>query len=292
MATRKVRHTISFFNSHLIAVISVSLVLYLFGLILIVGFLGNELSRYIKENISISVVLTEDLSDTKIRDIRNELERQPFVKSTEFISKEQALLEMQRELGENPETFLGFNPFRASIEVRLKSEYTHPDSLPLIEKRIAARASVSDVLYRADMIQTVNQNIRRISVVLIILLFVLIVISFVLINNTVRLLIYSKRFIIYTMRLVGATSSFIRKPFLRHNILYGLISGVVAIMLLMGSLYYVKIEFLNIGDILRPETMLLVYVIVLTSGIILSVLAAYFAVNRYLRMSHQKMFYI
>jgi len=162
----------------------------------------------------------------------------------------------------------------------------------LIEKRIAARASVTDVLYRADMIQTVNQNIRRISVVLIILLFVLIVISFVLINNTVRLLIYSKRFIIYTMRLVGATSSFIRKPFLRHNILYGLISGVVAIMLLMGSLYYVKIEFLNIGDILRPETMLLVYVIVLTSGIILSVLAAYFAVNRYLRMSHQKMFYI
>ena len=292
MATRKVKNTISFFNSHLISVISISLVLYLLGLILIIGFLGNELSHYVKENIAISVVLAEDLPEEALFALQDELAHQPFVKSTEFISKEQALQEMEQELGENPETFLGFNPFRASIEVKLKSDYTHPDSLLMIEKRLSSQASITDVQYRKDMMQAVNQNIRRIGLVLFILLFVLIAISFVLINNTVRLLIYSKRFIIYSMRLVGATSSFIRKPFIRHNIINGLISGILAIILLVGSLYYIKVEFMNIADILNFETLFLIYAIVLIAGIILSVIAAYFAVNRYLRMSHRKMFYV
>ncbi len=292
MAARNKKNTISFFNSHLISVVSISLVLFLLGLILIMGFLGNELSHYVKENITMSVVLTEDLSDVRIRKIRDELEKQPYVKSTEYISKEQASLEMQRELGENPEAFLGFNPFHASIEVKLKSEYTHPDSLPLIEKRISSQASVSDVQYRKDMMQMVNQNIRRIGFVLLILFAVLIVISFVLINNTVRLLIYSKRFLIYTMRLVGATPTFIRRPFIRYNIVSGLIAGILAVIMLMGALYYVRVEFMSMEDLLDPDTLFLIYGIVLASGIILSVIAAYFAVNRYLRMAHGKLYYI
>ena len=292
MAARKVKNTISFFNSHLISVISISLVLYLLGLILIMGFLGNELSHYVKENIAISVVLTEDLPNEKLLGMQDELSHQPFVKSIEYISKEQAFLEMEQELGANPETFLGFNPFRASFEVKLKSEYTHPDSLLMIEKSLFSQVSVTEVQYPKDMMHTVNQNIRRIGFVLFILLFVLIAISFVLINNTVRLLIYSKRFIIYTMRLVGATSSFIRKPFLRHNVVTGLISGILAIILLGASLYYLKVEFMNIADILNNETLFLIFLIVFMSGIILSVVAAYFAVNRYLRMSHRKMFYV
>jgi cell division transport system permease protein len=256
------------------------------------GFLGNELSHYVKENITVSVILTEDLTDIKIRKIRDELESQPYVKSTEYISKEQASLEMQRELGENPETFLGFNPFHASIEVKLKSEYTHPDSLPVIEKRLSSEASVSDVQYRRDMIQMVNQNIRRVGVVLFILFVVLIAISFVLINNTVRLLIYSKRFLIYTMRLVGATPAFIRRPFIRHNIISGLIAGIIAITMLTGSLYYVKHEFFGFEDVLDRDTLWFIYGIVLAVGVILSVIAAYFAVNRYLRMARGKLYYI
>jgi len=292
MAANNKKNTISFFNSHLISVVSISLVLYLLGIIFIIGTLGNELSHYVKENIIISVVLIEDLSDINIRSMRDDLERQPYVKSTEYISKEQASLEMQRELGENPETFLGFNPFHASIEIKLKSEYAHTDSLPLIEKRISSHANVSDVHYRQDMMQMVNQNIRRIAVVLLALFAVLIMISFVLINNTVRLLIYSKRFIIYTMRLVGATPSFIRRPFIRYNIVSGLIAGVLAVAMLMGSLYYVKSEFMDMEDILSPDNLLLIYVLVITSGIILSVIAAYFAVNRYLRMSRGKLYYV
>ena len=299
MATKKIKNTVSFFNSHFISVISISLVLYLVGLILIITFLGNELPRHVKENIAISVVLTEDLPDDFIMNMQDELARQPFVKSTEYISKEQALFEWKQKWSDNwddiPEAFLGFNPFRASIEVKLKSEYTHPDSLLLIEERLSSQASITDVRYVIDIIQDFNQNIRHIGFVLLILLFVMITISFVLINNTIRLLIYSKRFIIYTMRLVGATSSFIQRPFIRHNLVSGLISGILAIILLTGSFYYVKDyvnEFMNLEDILNRETMALIYVTVLASGIILSVVAAYFAVNRYLHMSHRKMFYV
>jgi cell division transport system permease protein len=256
------------------------------------GFLGNELSHYVKENISVSVILTENLSDARIRKIRDNLESQSYVKSTEYISKEQASLEMQRELGEDPETFLGFNPFHASIEVKLKSEYTHPDSLSVIEERISSEAGVSEVLYRKDMIQVVNQNIRRIGVVLFMLFIVLIMITFVLINNTVRLLIYSKRFLIYTMRLVGATPAFIRKPFMKYNIVSGFIAGLIAIIMLFGSLYYLKREFIGVDEILSRDTLLLIYGIVLAAGIFLSVLAAHFAVNKYLRMARGKLYYV
>jgi cell division transport system permease protein len=256
------------------------------------GCLGNELSQYVKENINMTVVLTDDLSDIKIRKIRDDLEREKFVKSTQYISKEQAAIEMERELGENPETFLGFNPFHASIEVKLKSEYAHPDSLPVIEKKVSSDANVTDVLYRKDMMQLVNNNIRKIGFVLLILLAVLIVISFVLINNTVRLLIYSKRFLIYTMRLVGATPGFIRRPFLRFNVISGLFAGVVAILLLTGALYYVKKEFLGFENLLNNETMFMIYGIILASGIILSAFAAYFAVNRYLHINRGKLYNI
>ncbi|MDR1380374.1 MAG: permease-like cell division protein FtsX [Tannerella sp.] len=265
------------------------MVLFLLGLILIVGFLGNELSHYVKENISISVVLAENLPAARIHKLQDNLDSRQYVKSTEYISKEQALLEMQRELGENPETFLGFNPFHASIEVKLKSEYTHPDSLSLVERRIASEAGVTDVLYRKDMMQTVNQNIRRVGAVLFMLLIVLIVITFILINNTVRLLIYSKRFLIYTMRLVGATPAFIRRPFVRHNVISGFIASLIAIIMLVGSLYYIKQEFVGVEEVLSRETLLLIYGIVIAAGVFLSVFAAHFSVNRYLRMTRSKL---
>jgi len=291
MAKNK-KNTISFFNSHFISVISISLVLFLLGVILIVGFLGNELSHYVKENITVSVVLAEELSDKTINKMREDLEKEPFVKSTKYISKEEALLEAQRELGVDPESFLGFNPFHASIEMKLTAQYTHPDSLSGVAKRIASNASVTDVEYRKDLMQAVNKNIRSISIVLLALFVVLIVISFVLINNTVRLLIYSKRFLIYTMRLVGATPSFIRKPFLGYNVVTGLIAGILAILMLTGTLYYVKQEFVNIEDVLSSNTITMIYGMVIAAGIILSVLAAYFAVNRYLRMARGKLYYI
>jgi cell division transport system permease protein len=272
--------------------VSIALVLFLLGLILITFFLGNELSHYVKENITLSAVLAEDLSDRQIRKIQDDLNSQPYVRSTEYISKEQASLEMQRELGENPETFLGFNPFRASIEIKLKSEYTHPDSFSLMEKQISSEAGILEVQYRKDMMQMVNRNIRRIGIVLFSLFIVLIAISFVLINNTIRLLIYSKRFLIYTMRLVGATPAFIRWPFIRQNIVSGLLSGLMAVVMLMGSLYCIKHEFLGLEEVLNRNTLWFIYGMILVSGILLSVIAVSFAVNRYLRMTREMLHYI
>jgi len=292
MSDKKRKNAISFFNSHFVTVVSISLVLFLLGLILIIVFTGSELSRYMRENLIVSVILDDGISDAKIKQLRSDFEKMPCVKSTEFISKEQAAAEMQKELGENPEAFLGFNPFHPSLEVRLNADYTHPDSLLFVEKKLAEKVDVTQIDYRKDMMQMVNNNIRRVSFLLLSLLVILVLISFVLINNTVKLLIYSKRFLIYTMRLVGATPEFIRRPFLNNNIVCGLVAGAIAIILLMFSLLYLKQEFLNIEEVLSKEILLLIYLLVIAAGIIISVTAAYFAVNRYLKMSRGKMYYV
>ena len=283
---------VSFFNSRLIAIISISFVLFLMGLVLIVGLLSNELSVYMKENISFSIILKDGLANRDVQQMQQSLETFPFIKSTNYISKEDAATEMIAELGEDPQIFLGFNPFHASIEVKLKSEYANVDSLRTIEKQLTSDANVSELLYQKDMMQMVNNNIKQIGLVLVALILALMLISFTLINNTIRLLIYSKRFLIYTMRLVGATPGFIRKPFIRYNVTSGFFAGVLAIIMLAGALYYLQQELLGLEQIIRWEGLLIIYTIVLALGVLLSVGAAFFAVNRYLRMERGKMYYI
>ena len=288
MAENKKVSSVSFFNSRLTSVISISLVLFLLGLILLIGMLGNKLSVYVKENLSFSIVLKDNQKETEIKKMQKSLDALPFIKSTEYISKEQAAKELEEELGENPETFLGFNPLQASIEVKLHSEYANPDSLQVIEKKIRNYTSVSELLYRKDMMEIVHNNMKRLGLILLTLAAVLMIISFVLISNTIRLLIYSKRFLIHTMKLVGATSGFIRRPFVKYNI----VSGIFAILMLTGALYYLQNELKGFIQILDMQTLLLVYVAVFALGIVLSVIATIFAVNKYLRMGVDKLYYI
>ena len=283
---------VSFFNSRLISIISISLALFLMGLFFIIGLLGNELSVYMRENISFSIVLKDGIKDTEVQQMQDNLNDLQFIKSTRYISKEEAAKEMIAELGEDPQIFLGFNPFQATIEAKLKSEYANVDSLQVIEKRLASYSNVSELLYQQDMLQIVNNNIKRIGVVLVALTLMLMLISFALINNTIRLLIYSKRFLIYTMRLVGATPGFIRKPFIRYNISSGFFAGVLAIIMLSGVLYYLQKELEGLDQIIRWEGLILIFVLVLAVGILLSVVAACLAVNRYLKMKRGKMYYI
>ena len=292
MAENRKKPPVTFFNSRLIAIISISFVLFLMGLVFIVGLLSNELSVYMKENISFSIILKDGITNREVQQMQQSLETFPFIKSTTYISKEDAVTEMIAELGEDPQVFLGFNPFQASIEVKLKSEYANVDSLRTIEKQLTADANVSELLYQKDMMQMVNNNIRQIGFVLGILILVLMLISFTLINNTIRLLIYSKRFLIYTMRLVGATPGFIRKPFIKYNISSGFFAGILAIIMLAGSLYYLQQELLGLEQIIRWEGLLIIYIVVLALGILLSVGAAFFAVNRYLRMERGRMYFI
>lgn len=292
MAENKKVNTISFFNSRLTSVISIALVLFLLGLILLMGLLGNKLSVYVKENISFSVVLKDNQKEADIKRIQKNLGELPYIKSTEYISKEQAAKELEEELGENPETFLGFNPLQASIEVKLHSDYANPDSLKMIEKKIKTYTSVSDLLYRKDMMEMVHSNMKRMSVVLLTLAAMLMAISFVLISNTIRLLIYSKRFLIHTMKLVGATPGFIRKPFVQYNVVSGIFASILAILMLTGALYYVQNELKGFIQILDVQTLLFVYAAVLILGILLSIVATIFAVNKYLRMGIDKLYYI
>lgn len=292
MAENKKVNTISFFNSRLTSVISIALVLFLLGLILLMGLLGNKLSVYVKENISFSVILKDNQKEADIKRIQKNLGELPSIKSTEYISKEQAAKELEEELGENPETFLGFNPLQASIEVKLHSAYANPDSLKLIEKKIKTYTSVSDLLYRKDMMEMVHSNMKRMSVVLLTLAAMLMAISFVLISNTIRLLIYSKRFLIHTMKLVGATPGFIRRPFVQYNVVSGIFASVLAILMLTGALYYVQNELKGFIQILDVPTLLFVYAAVLILGVLLSIMATIFAVNKYLRMGVDKLYYI
>jgi cell division transport system permease protein len=292
MAENKKISMVSFFNSRFTSVISIALVLFLLGLIFLMALLGNQLSDYVKENISFSVLLKDDIREADIKRIQKNLDELPFIKSTEYISKEQAAKELEDELGENPETFLGFNPLQASIEVKLYSEYANTDSLPIIEKRLRAYTSVSDLLYRKDMMQTVNDNMKRVSVVLLTLALMLMAISFVLISNTIRLLIYSKRFLIHTMQLVGATAGFIRRPFINHNVVSGMLASILAILMLISALYYLQRELAGFVQMLDTGLLLLVFVTVFILGIAISVVATVLAVNRYLRMEVDKLYYI
>jgi len=292
MADNRKVNSVSFFNSRLSSIISISLVLFLLGMICLIGLLGNKLSVYVKENISFSIALKDNQKEADIKKMQKSLEAKSYIKSAQYISKEQAAIELEEELGENPETFLGFNPLQASIEVKLNSEYANPDSLLFIEKEIKAYTSVSDLLYRQDMMEMVHNNMKRISIILLALAAILMIISFVLIGNTIRLLIYSKRFLIHTMKLVGATSGFIRRPFVRYNVVSGIFAAILAILMLTGSLYYLQKELDGFIQILDINTLIIVCAAVLLLGILLSVIGTVLAVNKYLRMGGDKMYYI
>jgi len=292
MSVNKKVSSVSFFNSRFTSVISIALVLFLLGLILLIGLLGNKLSAYVKENISFSIILKDNQREADITKIQNTLDAQPFIKSTVFISKEQAVKELEEELGENPETFLGFNPLQASIEVKLNSEYANPDSLNVIEKTIKSYTSVSELLYRKDMMEMVDKNMRKAGLILLGLTFLLTIISFVLISNTIRLLIYSKRFLIHTMQLVGATSGFIMRPFIWYNLISGLFAAIFAMLMLTGTIYYLQSELRDSVQIINLPTLLIVYGSVLIAGFLLSISATYVSVNMYLRMRADKLYYI
>lgn len=286
------RKVMSQLHSRLTSIMSIALVLFLLGLILLIGVLGKELSAYVKENISFSIVLKDALSTTEIKKMQKQLDALPYIKSTTYISKEQAAKELEEELGENPETFLGFNPLQASIEVKLHSEYANPDSLQHIEKAIKNYTTVSDLLYRKDMMQMVNENVKQVSLILLTLAVILMAISFVLISNTIRLLIYSKRFLIHTMKLVGATAGFIRRPFIWYNLVSGFFASILAILMLTGALYYLQNELDGFIRLLDFQTLFFVFAGVLVMGILLSTVATVFAVNKYLRMNVDKLYNI
>ena len=290
MSESKSGRHITFFNARLTSTISISLVLFILGIVVLMGILATRLSMYVKENMGFSIVLKENVKESQVKKLQKNLDIAPYVRATQYISKEDALKELEVELGENPKDLLGFNPLQASIEVKLRSDYAHPDSLVWIEKGLRkGTVAIDDIVYQKDLIQLVNDNIRRISFMLLGLAVVLMLISFALISNTIRLGAYSKRFIIHTMKLVGATPAFIRKPFIISNIINGIIGAFIAMALLSGCVSYLLTGFDNLDDI---SCLFWVFVIVLLLGVVLTAISAWFAVNRYIRMDRDNLYYV
>ena len=279
-------------NAKITSIVSVTLVLLLMGLTVLTFFMGKGISSYMKENMSFSVMLSENVSDAEISSLRKSLDGMPFVKSSLFISKEEAKEQLIQDLGEDPEELLGYNPATDCIEIYLHSNYANSDSLVYVSEQIKAQTNVEDLLYRQEALDLVNDNLTKISTILLGLSLVLLFISFTLIRNTIRLSIYSKRFIINTMRLVGATNGFIRKPFILRNIVDGVIAALLANVAIVGLLYYLSIQYADIRIVLQTSDLIYVFVSVIVLGVAITYVSTIFAVNHYLRMKTNHLYYI
>ena len=275
----------TFFDMQFItSCISTMLVLMLLGMVVFFVMTANNLSVYVRENISCSVVLSDDMKEPEIISFQKKLEQKPFVKQTTYISKAQALKEQTEAMGTDPAEFLGYNPFTASIEIKLNSAYANTDSLKWIQEELLANKKVMEVNYPEELMDSVNRNIKKISFFLLGLAALLTFISFALINNTIRLGIYSKRFLINTMKLVGASWSFIRRPFMTRHIWIGVLASAMADALLIGMAYFLVKYERGLLEIITPAVMLTVMGAVFVFGIAITSLCAYFSINKYLRM--------
>ena len=290
----KIKHnSVSYFDMQFVtSSISTTLVLLLLGLVVFFVLGAHNLSVYVKENINFSILISDDMKESDILKLQKKLDKEPFVKATEYISKKQALREQTEAMGTDPQEFLGYNPFTASIEVKLHSDYANSDSIAKIEKKIKKNTNIQEVLYQKDLIDGVNDNIRNISLMLLGLAVILTFISFALINNTIRLTIYSKRFLIHTMKLVGASWSFIRRPFLRRNFWIGVLSAVIADAVLWGAAYWLVSYEPELIRVITPDVMLLVSVSVLIFGVLITWLCALLSINKYLKMKAGTLYYI
>jgi cell division transport system permease protein len=269
----------------LTSTVSMSLVLFLVGLVFLLLLVARDMSTYVKENINLSIILEDKISTTEEQRLVKYLEASPYAKSVEYISKEAALKDHISSLGDNPQEFLGYNPLKASIEVKLHAQYANNESVMLIESKLKAFENINQVVYQKDMVSLVNDNVKKVSMVLLGIAAILLFVSIALINNTIRLGLYSNRFLINTMKLVGATPWFIRKPYLISSIVNGLVAAVVSIVLLLGVIFFVQAEFGVPGMITPGANIFLVSFSVILLGALLTGVSSYFAVGRYLRMN-------
>ncbi len=278
-------------SSYLTLVISVSLVLFLLGVLGLVLINARELSDYFRESLSFSVMLDEDAKEADIRMLQKDLDAKPYVKSTEYISKDEAAANMKEDLGEDFISFLGDNPLPPSIDVYLFAGYTGPDSVAGIEKYILEYPFVKEVYYQESLLFLINENVKKISIFLLVISSFLFLIALTIINNTIRLSVYSRRFIIRTMQLVGATRAFIRRPFLVQSAFHGLLAALIAMSLLMGLLYLIEKEFFLMVSYESTDLFILLGVAIIITGIVINVVSTFFSVNKYLSISEDKLYY-
>ena len=278
-------------SSYLTLVISVSLVLFLLGVLGMVLINARELSDYFRESLSFSVFLADDAKEADIRMLQKDLDAKAFVKSTEYVSKDEAAAKMREALGEDFINFLGDNPLPPLIDVYLYAGYTSPDSVTKIEKYILEYPFVKEVYYPESLLFLINENVKKISLFLLVISTFLFLIALTIINNTIRLSIYSRRFIIRTMQLVGATRAFIRRPFLVQSAFHGMLSALLSMSLLMGLLYLIEKEFFMMFSFESTRLLILLGASIIIIGVLINIVSTFFSVNRYLSISEDKLYY-
>lgn len=270
-------------QSYIYSIVSITLVLTMFGILSAVLIFSNKISNYLKENVEISLILKDNLNEADVMQFQKKLNLQPYILKSDYVSKEEAAKILKEEFGEDLEV-LGYNPLYASINIHLKAEYANPDSLVNIENSLQKHIEVQEVHYFQGIIDILSRNFRNISLVLTGILVVLLFISITLIDNTIKLAMYSNRFLIKSMQLVGATRWFIIRPFILRGFLNGVLSGLLAVVLLLGIAYYAQ-DYLTL--LFSQEDMLefgILFAGLIVVGALISGLSTFFAVHKYLRM--------
>ena len=271
-------------------VISISLVLLLVGVAGLLVANARSVSDYFKENMQVSVLMKQEVGDDEAMEYVSDLDAKPFIKSTTFVSREQGAKEMTDLLGEDFLNVFEAAPIPVSVDVTLKADYVSSDSLEVVKNEIMKSPLVDEVVYQQSLVDKLNTNLRKISMVLGVFIVLLLFISFVLINNTVRLNVFSRRFTIHTMRLVVATKSFIRAPFLVQAVFQGLFSALLATLMLVGILFFVRSEFAQLFEVFRLDMLLIVIGVEILAGVLICVVSTALVVGRLVSLSKDELY--
>ena len=272
--------------------ISTTMVLILLGLVVFSVLTAHNLSNYVKENLTVTVMLGDTVSVNDAHRLCRDLYHRPYARNIDYISKEQALKEQSEAMGSDPSEFLGVNPFVATLELQLKSDYANRDSLRQIAEELRRNPKVSEVAYQEDLMDKVNVNLKKVSLVLLVLALLLTFISYSLISNAVRLGVYSRRFIIHTMKLVGASWGFIRRPFMVDGLIVGIVAAVLACGVLAAGVWTLYQYEPNLTAIITWQVLVITGISVLLFGLIITSLCSYISVNKFLRMRAKDLYKI
>ena len=272
-------------------VLSVSLVLFFLGILGMLFFLANKVSNHAKNNILITVLIKEDAKEKDVRKLKQKIENFDYSKSVELVSKEQAAETLEADLGEDFLTFLGFNPLSASLEIKLNPDFITVEKMGQISLELEKEAVAKEVVYQKPLIENIDKNFTKIGTVFFALAMLMYFVSVALINSTIRLTIHSKRLVIRTMRLIGATNNFIRRPFIISGIYQGLISSLLAFLMLSGVLLFIENEFGDIISLADIKMIVFVLAAIIIMGVMISFVSVSFAINRFLNARGDDIFF-
>lgn len=274
------------------SLMSITLVLFLLGVFALLMMHTRSLSNHIRENIGFEIVMNSNVKEANILKLQKELNAMPAVKSTEYITKEEAIRRLSDDLGEDFLQWLGNeeNPLLPSIDVRFNADYTNPDSLSVIEKQLLGNKDIKEIYYQKSLVDLINQNVNRIGIALMAASLILLIIAITLIRNTIRLSIYSKRFLVRSMQLVGATPAFIRRPFIRSGISQGFFGALLADLFLAGMLYALTQRVPELSFVQDFETVVVIFAGIIVLGILIGGLSTRIALRKYLHADVDRLY--